>query len=315
MADSYESPNAWSERAAPALDWRWLCRLSLVEPAVAVAWHLALLRSLSVSVAVDRMILLFASLWLVYMADRLLDVRRLPSAHRPRTERHRFVYQHPRLIACAWCIAFSLAIGVSIAQLSINEWLGGGALCVCTALYLWLVHRPHSTALRLRERGIKELGVAALFVAGSTLFVWTHESFGAPGSRVTLGFALVPFFGLALQNLLTLARHERHIDAYHNSPSIAWTGSYGTVLERTLALGSMALAVTNLALIATGTPARGIPLATLLPINVGAALGSSLLLFQSRLLPSANPDAQHVLADLAVLLAALPPLLLPAPFG
>jgi hypothetical protein len=181
-------------------------------------------------------------------------------------------------------------------------------------LYLWFVHREPSSTLRLRERGAKEFGVAVLFVAGSTLFVWSHDSFGAPGSWVTLSFALVAFFALALQNLLQLARRERQIDAHHNSPSIAWAGS-SMVLEGALALSSILTALLNLVLIATSTPARGLPLATLLPINVGAALGSSLLLFQGRLFPSLNQDAQHVVADVAVLLAAIPPLLLPAPFG
>jgi hypothetical protein len=315
MADSFESPDAWSERAAPAFDWRWLCRLSLVEPAVAVAWHVALLRSLSLPLRFERVLLLFASLWLVYMADRLLDVLRLPSSRRPRTERHRFAYEHPRMIAAAWCVALLLALGFALANLGAQEWYGGITLCSCTAIYLLFVHRANRSTRWLLEHGAKELGVAALFVVGSTLFIWTHPSFGAPGSVVTLGFALLPFFAVALQNLLHLARRERHIDAHHDCPSIAWAGEHGITLEVTLGASTILAAVANLALIATSTSVQGIPLSALLPINVGAALGSSLLLLQERLLPSLDQDAHHVIADVAVLLAAAPPLLLPAPFG
>lgn len=315
MADSYESPNAWSERSALAADWRWLCRLSLVEPIVAVAWHAALSRSLGVPNSYGRSLLLFASLWLVYIADRLLDVKRLPGSRRPRTERHRFVYDHPRVVTCAWCVVFLASIAFAWANLSAREWAGGAVVCSLTGLYLWFVHRSPSSALRLRERGAKELGVAVLFVAGSTLFVWTHEAFGSVGSWLSLGFACFPFFVVALHNLLSLARRERHIDTHHNSPSVAWSGGRGALLERLIAASSILAALVNLTLITFGLPARGVPLAMLLPLHVGAALGSSVLLIQDRIFPSLNQDAQHVIADVAVLLAAVPALVLPAPFG
>lgn len=208
-----------------------------------------------------------------------------------------------------------LALGWAFARLNLEEWLWGLAVCSCTAAYLWMVHRANGSARWLLERGAKEFGVAALFVTGSTLFIWTHPSFGGAGSVVTLVFSLVPFFAVALQNLLQLARQERHIDTHHDSPSIAWAGEHGARLETVLAASSMVAAILNLALIATGTPLRGVPLATLLPFNIGAGLGSGLLLFQGRLFPHSNQDAQHVVADVAVLLAALPPLVLPAPFG
>lgn len=315
MADISRGTDVWSERGAFAWDWRWLCRLSLVEPVVAVAWHCALLRSLSLPLDVGRASLLFASLWLVYMADRLLDVMRMPVARRPRTERHSFAYEHPRAIAAAWSATLLAALGYSVWQLTAAEWVGGGAVCLGTLLYLGSIHRTPATALRLRERGAKELGVATLFVAGSTLFIWTHEAFQRPQSRVIVACAAIPFFAVALQNLLHLARIERHIDAHHDSPSIARVGEVCWMMERALGVVALAAAVANVVLIATGTPARGLPLATLLPFNVGAAIGSAVILFEDRLVPGLSHDARHLLADVAVLIAALPAVLWPAPFG
>lgn len=315
MADSLETTNAWPARNAAVLDWRWLCRLSLVEPAVAVAWHLALERSLSLPMAFDRTLLLFVCLWLVYMADRLLDVRRLSDARKPRTERHSFVYRHPRSIAVAWSATFVASVSYAVVTLSPREWIGGVCVCLFTAVYFWVVHRRTRTPLHLRDHGAKELGVASIFVVGSTLFVWTHSAFGTGGTVVTLTSSLVLFFALALQNLLLLARLERHIDAHHGASSIMRAGKHGAALETALAVGLIAAALVNVTFVATGTSAHGIPLAALLPLTIGTAFASCLLLFQSRLFPALDQDARHVVADLAVLVAAVPTLLVPAPFG
>src|SRR5690606_3551011 len=98
-------------------------------------------------------------------------------------------------------------------------------------------------------------------------------------------------------------------------PSIVCAGKHGLMLEAALAVALLAAALANVILVATGTSAHGIPLAALFPLTIGTAFGSCLLLFQNRLFPSLDPDARHVVADLAVLVAAVPALLVPAPVG
>lgn len=312
MADGIGAPGALSARRAFAADWRWLCRLSLVEPAVAVCWHWALVRTFGLPLIASRMWLLFASLWLVYMADRLLDVQRLPEARRPRTERHRFVHDHPRGIAGAWGAVCLTAITAACVTLSLREWVGALFILGTTVGYLWFVHRAGSSRWKLRERGAKELGVALLFASGSTLFVWSSDNFDVSVATLqSLLLALLPFGGLALQNLLHLARSEQHIDVHHACPSVASTLGHSTLLEAGIAAGLLALLAVNLGAIGASVTFGTLHFAQLLPLSAGCALGSLLLLLERRLFPTLGSDAEHVVADVAVLVAALPALVFP----
>lgn len=312
MADGFGAQSALSERRVFVADWRWLCRLSLVEPAVAVCWHWALSRIFGLPLAASRVWLLFASLWLVYMADRLLDVQRLPETRRPRTERHRFVHAHSRGVTAAWCAVFATAVTTACLTLSLREWFGASLIFCTTLTYLWFVHRAGNSGWGLRKRGAKELGVALLFTLGSTLFVWSSPHFEANASALqSLLFALVPFGGLALQNLLHLARHERHIDAHHGCPSAANTFGERALVERGIAAGLIATSAANLSVIGSTVALGQLPFAQLLPLTSGCALGSLLLLLDRRLFPNLDSDAQHLVADVAVLVAALPALAFP----
>src|SRR5690606_13111116 len=57
---------------------------------------------------------------------------------------------------------------------------------------------------------------AVVFGAGTTLFLWTN---GEPSSQQLILNGL--FALLVLQNLMTIADVERHIDSGHNTPSVA----------------------------------------------------------------------------------------------
>lgn len=299
------------------LDWRWVCRLSLAEPAVAVCWYLAFAGLFEVPTTGSRVALLFASLWLVYTADRLLDALRLPPAFTPKTERHRFVHRHWSATAGVWVFVLVAAVILAGFTLKAREWGGSLLVASATLLYLRLVHGGRSN-WRLRERGAKELGVALVFSLGSTVFVWSNlfvSSRGLTSEGATLptfGVALLPFFGVALHNLVYLARVERHIDVQHDSPSIAWRGSSKT-FELALASLWTSFAFLNVVLVAWEVPLLFVSLPTLLPITLGSALGSLVLLFQERILAGRKSDAQHVLADVAVLIAAIPALLITSP--
>ncbi len=318
MAETSSTTHFWSTRSRILpFDWRWVCRLSLIEPMVAVCWYLAFAKSFDVPVLGSRVTLLFASLWLVYMADRLLDVWRLPSAFAPKTERHRFVHRHSTRLTGLWTIVLVAAVTLAGFSLTASEWIGSWMVLGATLVYLRLVHGARSR-WRLRELGAKELGVALVFSVGSTVFVWSNlfvspdDSTFVRSTTPTFALALLAFFGIALHNLVHLARVERHIDVHHDSPSIAWRGRSET-LELGLSLGLISLASVNVALLLNQVTLPFVSLTTLLPLTFGAALGSLLLSLQERILPGPKGDAQHVLADVAVLIAGLPGLLMASP--
>lgn len=319
MAQSSSPTPVWPAQSRSfAFDWRWVCRLSLLEPAVAVVWHLKFARLFDVPLRSNHIVLLFASLWLVYMADRIMDVWRLPNTVIPLTERHRFAQQNSRLLLGLWGIVALCASTLALRTLTGREWVGCTIILCSTCLYLRLVHGARSS-WRLRERGAKEVGVALVFALGSTVFVWSNLFIGShPKAALpttagpTFTVASFVFGALALHNVIHLSRTERHIDVHQDSPSIAWsTGSDSAEgISCTLLL---ALAGVNAFLVLANQRLDWLSLTTLLPVTVGAALGSVVIRYQELLLPDLSDDARHVVTDLAVLFAGFPALLVAAP--
>lgn len=319
MAQSSSPTPIWpAQGSGLAFDWRWVCRLSLLEPAVAVFWHLKFAHLFDAPLRSNHIVLLFTSLWLVYMADRLLDVRRLPATITPLTERHRFAQQNSRLLLGLWSVVALCAVTLALCTLTGKEWLGCAIVLCTTFLYLRLVHGARSS-WRLRERGAKEVGVALVFAFGSSVFVWSNLFLGSHTRGTfpttigpTFAGAVFVFFALALHNVVHLSCKERHIDVHQDSPSIAWsTGS--DVAERSLCALLVTAAVVNASLLMANQRLDWLSLSTLLPVTVGAALGSMFIQYQDWLLPDVSDDARHVVADLAVLCAGFPALLVASP--
>lgn len=319
MAHSSSRTPVWpAQTRSFGFDWRWVCRLSLLEPAVAVIWHLKFARLFDAPLRSNHIVLLFTSLWLVYMADRLMDVWRLPNTVTALTERHRFAQQNSRLLLGLWCLVAVCAMTLALCTLTGKEWVGCSLVLCTTFLYLRLVHGARSS-WRLRERGAKELGVALVFALGSTVFVWSslfigsrsHAALLAPAGP-TFAVAVFVFAALALHNVVHLSRQERHIDVQQDSPSIAWSEGSDWA-ERGVCAFLVASAVVNALLVVGNQRVDWLSLSTLLPVTVGAALGSLVIRFQDLLLPDLSDDARHVVADLAVLCAGFPALLVASP--
>lgn len=74
---------------------KWLALLSLDAPQVAVTWQALLARTLGSSQSPRHYLLVFASVWLGYAADRRFDNRRV---QRPQSEQHPFYAQRPRAV-------------------------------------------------------------------------------------------------------------------------------------------------------------------------------------------------------------------------
>lgn len=190
----------------------WVSALSLVEPLVALTWQEAFAHSLHLTLPLSRHVLLFLALWLVYSADHWLDARNAsPQAFR--TCRHRFAAAHRRSVLSVWCAALVASLGLAGLVLSPQEWAAGLSLVACTLVYLVLVHRFKRGAGRTLA---KELWVAGLFAAGSSLFIWANHSL-TTGVYAALGLS----FLVAWLNLTVIAEREQTVDRLQGTTTIA----------------------------------------------------------------------------------------------
>src|SRR5689334_9431948 len=72
--------------------WLWPNLLSLDAPIVAVLWQALLAQRYNIPLRTPGRVALFLTVWAIYIADRLLDVRR-PAAT-AESARHRFYRRH-----------------------------------------------------------------------------------------------------------------------------------------------------------------------------------------------------------------------------
>jgi hypothetical protein len=148
--------------------WLWFNLLSLDAPSVAVLWQVFLARSLHADVRWPAFIALGASVWLIYVADRLLDS--LQTEEAPMTARHRFYRVHwwTALRVCA-VVIFVLAITCCYLNSSVLR--NGVIMASLVAIYFFGVH---AAPRHLRRWWPKELAVGVLFTLGTCLATWTQ---------------------------------------------------------------------------------------------------------------------------------------------
>ncbi len=145
--------------------WLWPNVLSLDAPLVAVLWQILFVRCFHAPEQTVPVVLLAASVWLIYSADRMLDAWR-GCGHRPR---HQFCRRHWRALLAVWA-----AVGAGAAWLAWNSlpaplfarglWLMGAVGLYFTAVHGW----------RAEKRFPKEAVVAALFALGATIVAWNR---------------------------------------------------------------------------------------------------------------------------------------------
>ncbi|MDP0501257.1 MAG: hypothetical protein Q7P63_14280 [Verrucomicrobiota bacterium JB022] len=170
--------------------WRWLVWLSLDAPLVALVWTLAWSRQLTGSAFHAANVLVPLAIWLGYVADRLLDVRRSPGGHLD-TERHAFYRRYQRTWLVIWLVALAVEFGLSLLWLDGAQWLRGVVLAGLSLGYAlslaWWRGWPRIL--------YKRVAVSLLFAGGVLVFLpWGEEA----------GHAWLCLSLLALINLLQL---------------------------------------------------------------------------------------------------------------
>lgn len=186
--------------------------LSLDAPVVTVVWQRLFAIDTGARLAWYHSVIVGASVWLAYAADRWLEGWRVEPA-RLATPRHRFYYRHRYPTAVVWSVVLGCTVGFSLARLSPRELAAGFLLLVPTLAYLLSHQFVHRHA---RWRVPKELCVAALITAGAALFP-------AMDARVRLDHladAALWCFLLVLANCALIATWEQHVDRAHGQDSI-----------------------------------------------------------------------------------------------
>jgi hypothetical protein len=146
--------------------WLWPNILSFDAPIVAVLWQVMFANSLGVPVNLAALALLGFGVWLVYIADGILDglgnLHSLPVE----TARHRF-YRVNRRAILPWMIpVFAGTVWLSVTKLDPPLFRAYSILAVPVCIYFAIVH---VSPRYVQSHWPKELAVALLFASGVCL--------------------------------------------------------------------------------------------------------------------------------------------------
>ena len=174
--------------------WHWPNILGIDAALIAVCWqqHFA-----GTGMGLGAIVVLALSVWLTYMADRLLDVR-----HRAPEDllsfRHRFAQHQSHRLWQIWWGILIVAISSALCLLSVTQLRNGVGLLILCLLYTF-------SNQHWAERFFpKELCVALIFVGGTIIFIENP-----PIGLWQDGLALAC---LCTCNCLLIARKEHAVD-------------------------------------------------------------------------------------------------------
>lgn len=189
--------------------WALPTALSLDAPVVALLWQWFFARSFGLWLTPSEMFLLFATVWLIYTADRLLDSLKLDVA-KQHTYRHAFYYHYRRPLSAIWLLILGLVTILSLAELSPHLLQLGLLTLSFSLLYGFGIHR-----FKPSLSSSKELQIGAVFALG-TLVVFIPQ---LPLTQLWLpwlSFALLCSF-----NCYLIALAEKPLDRAQGAPSLA----------------------------------------------------------------------------------------------
>lgn len=193
--------------------WAWLTVLSLDAPFVAIAWQALLAESFQLVLRPLHSLLLFSTVWLIYVADRCFDSLVIDKAY---TARHAFYMKHFRIIVLIASLVIGVALFSTLRWLEPTVFLHGALLSGIVLLYLANLHLLKKPVLLLP----KELQIGIVFALGTSLSLWSQLD----ASNILLfSLATLCFAVLCFLNCSFISLWERFIDAKHQQPSLART--------------------------------------------------------------------------------------------
>ena len=220
------------------------------------------------------------SVWLIYLADRLVDVSHCEHGHD--TARHRFTGTHRGKIGLLVAGLFTTLCLVTPLWLNSHEFRSGLVLLALAGAYFWATHGwSHQQWKAFLP---KEAAVAILFTLGTTVFVGGRF---VSAEAIPL-LALAVFCTLCFLNCALITRWEStDHDAYEANSLV---NSFSRIV-RFLPFGCIAVAVASFTIF-LATDAR-----LFLPLGTSAALLGWLHHRSGKL----SLDALRVLADVVLL--------------
>jgi hypothetical protein len=193
MHASLWNPDAASENPAPGRSqgapkfWLWPNLLSLDAPFVALLWQILFIRCFHVAAEPAPAILLAASVWLIYAADRALDAWRGECV----SPRHRFYGAYWRILLPVWMAVLALSAWLALTQLPMVLLRRGCFLLAAVAVYLVVIHGFRRHLRRLWSPPFtKEASVGFLFALGASLAAWTNVRTAVDAASIALFFML-----------------------------------------------------------------------------------------------------------------------------
>ncbi len=244
--------------------WLWPNLLSLDAPAIAVLWLHLFAVSGHVLIAPTISLVLALAVWLIYVADRLIDGLRSDDCSLL-SARHRFYRSHRMIFVSLLPAVFAFICWASL-ELDSRTVVFGALLATAVVFYFALVHRAK---VRWGSWLPKEAAVATVFGLGSFVPVWIH----AHSATAPMAIALALFILICWLNIVLIEYSEwvrlrfRRSDAPHTSTITA--GKH--LLPASLGVGIVASGLTQPALSRLENPV--LAAITLSAVSL-AALGS-----------------------------------------
>lgn len=256
--------------------------LSLDAPTVAALWTWFIARAAGVQLTWAAVAAMFLAVWMLYVADRLLDAGSGREAELE--ERHRFHRRHARAFLRGFGAA-AVAVAILLSRLAPSALRLYALLAALLAAWLLLIHvRPQPSPRRLP----KELAVGVFFAAA--VFIPTVAR--SPGLRLELLPAAVLFAAVCALNCLFVYAWEHPGSRSEAHASTRW----GTQFRRPIAWATVGCGIAT-AVAASMMP----PLRAVQPLAAAAAASAGLLLLLDRRRHSLGRTSLRALADAALL--------------
>ena len=275
-------PESAAHRASSSTPLLWLTVLSLDAPAVAVLWQLLFARSFHAQVSASITVLLGLVVWLIYVADRLLDTLKVPAQGAEPT-RHLFYRRHLWAFLLPFTAVFLLAAWISLTRLDENTFRDGTAILLAVGVYFLTVHLLSPG----REWLPKEMQVGVLFALGTCFPVLEQMS----RSNVFMLATYLVFTALCWMNCAAIEYEEWKRLRHHQ---------FGSPHQWTLWMGRRFLWIAfAIAILVAGLIASGIGRAhrELLASELMSALALALIRYKDK---SLSIDQFRILVDIAL---------------
>lgn len=285
-ASARHSP-AHSQTDERAAWWLWWNLLSLDAPTVAVLWASLFAKFNGVGLTMAEYSVLAVCVWIVYVSDRLLDVRESKKRDLL-TARHRFCSKHATPLFGGLAVAATAAVCTAAEDLPSSEAWCGLFLSAAVIAYMIAIHARAKLLARFLP---KEVIVGIIFALGTTLPVWSRHGFH------WASFSWIAFALLCTLNCLAIECWERPELQTGREPAKVFAVSLSSSLISSFATVLAVLAFSS-AVWLGATKDSG---QTLFAVSFGALL--LLVIHQKR--SALSGSALRVLADAALVFPAI----------